>query len=262
VVGVAVLVVAGCAARFYSPPTGPGAPFAEADAVWRDLTARCRDARVFVAEMRVEGWVGSRDQGFAPVAIPTALTRANELYLEVSPAPGRPAVQMVGRAEQATLLLPRDERVLRAPTRDIIERLTGLRWEAVDMLNALTGCVATPPGAVTGVSYGNTAALDLGPNARMWVRRRGDTWQLEAATRDGLLLEYREWMGAFPSDVRVSATSADVTPLVLTFRLSQIRANIELDPRTFTLTGPDAFVPMTLEELRAVGPLRDGKGGQ
>lgn len=249
-----------CAPRFYAPPAGPGESFADAAPVWHALTARCRDARVFVAEIRVDGWVGANRQRFS-AALHTAVTRENDLYLEV-PGPGRSFVQMAGRADQAVLLLPRDERVLRAPTREIVEGLTGLRWGAVDLLNVLSGCVAQPAGEVTGVSYGDRAAVDLGPGLRAWLRRRDGGWHLDAATRDGLLVEYRASQGAFPSDVRVSSSAPGATPLVLTFLVSQVQANIELEARTFTLTVPPAFAPMTLDDLRAVRPLGEGKGAQ
>lgn len=253
-------LVPACGPRFYVPPSGPGEPFAEAASVWRDMTTRCRDARVFVAEVRVDGWVGASRQRFS-AALHTALTRAGELYLEV-PGPGRSFVQMAGRADQAVLLLPRDERVLRAPTREIVEALTGVRWGAVDLLNVLTGCVDEPEGEVRGVSYGDRAAVELGRDTRAWLRHRDGVWHLDAATRDGLLVEYRPGPGAFPSNVRVSSFAAAATPLAMTYLVSQVQANIELDAGTFTLTVPQAFVPMSLDDLRAARPLGEGKGLQ
>lgn len=255
---VSAVVATACAPKFYTPPSGPGEPFAEAASVWQDLTARCRDARVFVAEVRVDGWVGASRQRFS-AALHTALTREDDIYLEV-PGPGRSFVQMAGRADQAVLLLPRDERVLRAPAREIVEALTGLRWGAVDLLNVLSGCVATPSMVVSGVTYGDRAAVDLGSGVQAWLRRRDDGWHIDAATRDGLLVEYRASQGAFPTDVRVSATAPGVTPLMLTYRLSQVQANIDLDARTFALTVPQTFTPMTLDDLRASRPLGEGKG--
>lgn len=249
-----------CAARFYVPPAGPGAPFAEAATVWQDLTARCRGARVFVAEVRVDGWTGASRQRFS-ADLHSAVTRENDIYLEV-PAPGRSYVQIAGRGDQVVLLLPRDERALRAPTRDILDALTGLRWDAVDLLNVLTGCVTNPVPAVTGESFGDRVAIDLGRGAHAWLRRRDGTWQMDAAARDGLLIEYRARDGAFPSSVRVSSTAPGVTPLVLTFAVSQVQVNIPLDARTFVLPVPQHFAPMTLDDLRATRPLGNGKGNQ
>lgn len=245
-----------CATRLYSPPVGPGVPFDEAPGIWQAVTARCSTTRVFVAEVRVDGWVGPSRQRFS-AALHAAFTRENDVYLEV-PGPGRSFVQIGGRAERAVLLLPRDERVLRAPTRDIVEALTGLQWDAVDLLNVLTGCVTTPRAAVSGVAYGaDQAAVELGVGARAWLRRVAGAWQVDAATRDGLLVEYRAREGAFPSDVRVSDATPGTTPLLVTFRVSQVSANVPLPPATFELTVPAAFTPMTLEDLRSVRPLGD-----
>jgi hypothetical protein len=253
---VALAATGACATRFYSPPTGTPVPFADALAVWSNLTARCRDAQRFVAEVRVNGWVGASKEGFA-ATLHSALTRQNNIRLEY---PGW--VQMAGDESSAVLMLPRDKRFLRQPTRAIVEALTGLNWDAVDLLNALSGCVADPASNVTGMTYGDRASIDLGPGVRAWVHRRGGVWELRAAERDGLLIEYRAWGGAFPADVRVSAQAPEVTPLLLTFLVSQVSVNIELHPETFTLTVPESFVPLTLDDLRTSRPLRDGKGGQ
>lgn len=242
-----------CAVRLYTPPSGPGVPFTDAAVVWRDLTTRCAGARTFVAEVRVEGWVGASKQRFS-APLHSAFTRANDIYFEV-PAPGRSFVQMAGRAEEAVLLLPRESRVLRASTREVVEALTGLRWNAVDFLDVLTGCVTLPVSDVTGVSYGETAAIELGRNSRAYVARRQGAWQLDAAMRDGLLIEYRAREGSYPSEVRVSSSELGKTPLLMTFRISQVQANIPVDDKTFVLTVPASFAPMTLDDLRSVRPL-------
>jgi hypothetical protein len=261
--GLVPLVLAGaCATKFYLPPTGPGAPFAEAATVWRDVTARCLNANRFVAEITVNGWVGegeSRQSVGAPIH--GALTRDDDIYLEV-PAPGRSYVQMAGRAGQAVFLLPRDERYLRAASRDVVEALTGLLWGPKDFLNVLSGCVTTATGDFTGVRYGETAAIELGGDAKAWVRQQSGVWQLEAATRDRLLIEYRAREGAFPSDIRVSSMAGSVTPLQLRFAIKQVQVNIDLTASTFVLDVPASFSPITIAELRSNRPLKDGKDGE
>lgn len=256
---VLVGVTSACATRFYVPPTGPGAPFAEAAAVWRDVTAPCRVAKRFVAEITVNGWVGegeSRQSVGAPIH--GALTSEDDIYLEV-PAPGRSYVQMAGRAGRAVFLLPRDERYLQAASRDVVEALTGLLWGPKDLLNVLSGCVTTPTGDLPGMSYGERAVVELGGDARAWVRQKSGAWQLEAATRDGLLIEYRAREGAFPSDIRVSSMAGSVTPLALRFAIKQVQVNIDLLASTFVLAVPPNYVPISLAELRSNRPLRDAK---
>jgi hypothetical protein len=252
------LVQGACAVRYFAPPAGPGVPFDAAAATWQTLTQQCRGVRLYVAELRVDGWVGAPNQR-VPATLQSAMTRQDDIYLEY-PLPGRSGLVMAGRAGQADFLLPRDERKLHAPTRDIVEALTGLKWGAADMLNVLSGCVADSTGVVTGEQFGpQRAAFDLGSQVRAWARQRDGVWTLEAATREGLLVEYLEYFGAFPSLVRISSTSSTVTPLALTFRLNQVQANIDLPPSAFTLTVPAEYTPMTLEDLRVNRPLREGK---
>jgi hypothetical protein len=257
----AIALAAGaCATRLYEPPTGPGVPLAEAATVWRNVTQSCRNANRFVVEIHVDGWAGLGDsrQRLPDVPMHAALTRDDDIYLEV-PAPGKSVVQMAGRAGQSVFLLPREDRVLRAASRDIVDRLIGLRWGARDLLNVLSGCVTTPSGEFSGTVYGTRASIELGDDARAFIRQQSGRWQLEAADRDGFRLEYREYAGAFPSVVRVSSVAASATPLRLTFRIAQHQVNIPLEPSTFTLEVPSGFLPMTLEELRSVKPLREGK---
>jgi hypothetical protein len=258
VVAAATLVTAACATKAYVPPTGPAGPFAEAATVWQSVTARCRNANRFVAEITVSGWLGEPRERLPRFTAHSAVTREDDIYLEV-PAPGRSVVQMAGRAGQAVFLLPRDERVLHAESRDIVEALTGLRWGAKDLLNVLSGCVTSPIGEITGLSYGTRSSIELGGDARAYVRQRDGVWQLEAAMRDGLLIEYREYAGAFPSLVRVSSAAANVTPLALTFGVGQHNVNTPLPASTFVLDVPPNFMPITLAELRSNRPVREGK---
>jgi acylphosphatase len=250
------LVVSGCAARVFTPPAGPETPFADAPAVWSQVTASCRDAQRYVAEMRVHGWVGNREDGRISRTLAGAVTRNDDMVLEMQ-IMGATAFQMAGQNGQATFMLPRDERVLRAPTREIVAALTGLQWGGRELLDVLTGCVSAPEGEVTGARVGALLRVDLSPATRAWLRERAGQWQLAAAQVGDWVVEYGLYDGRWPRDVRV--TSAGATPLDLRFTLSGVNVNIDLPPATFTLNVPERFVPMTIEELRSIGPLRERK---
>ena len=253
-----IVVTSACAPKLYQPPTGPGVPLAEAATVWQDVTARCREAKTFLAEIEISGWVGEPREGLPTFTAHGALTRDDDIYFEV-PALGKSYVQMAGRAGQAVFLLPREDRVLRAASRDIVHRLIGLRWSPRDLLNVLSGCVTTPSGGFSGTTYGTQAAIELGGDARAYLRQRDGRWQLEAGDRDGLRIEYRQYPGAFPTLVRVSSISPSVTPLQLTFKLDQHNVNTGTTADTFTIAVPPNFLPMTLEELQTTRAIKEGK---
>lgn len=250
----AVLVVTGCAARVFTPPTDPSVPFPEAAVVWRDATSACRGAqRYVVSQMRVQGWVGARDQPIART-MSGAVTRTDDIYLELR-VMGTMGFQMGGVAGQSTFVLPTDTRVLRAPTREIVEALTGLSWGGRELLDVLTGCVATPDGPVTGARTGAYLRVPLSASTTAWLREREGRWQVHAARIADWLVEYRVYQGAWPAEVRVTSTGA--TPLDLRFTLSQLHINVDLPPDTFVVSVPNHFLPMTLDELRSIGPLRE-----
>ena len=254
------LTTAACATKLYEPPTGPGQPLPEAATVWQEVSTRCRDAQTFLAEIEISGWIGEPREGLPTFTAHGALTRDDDIYLEV-PAPGKSFVQMAGRAGQAVFLLPREDRVLRAASRDIVHRLIGLRWSPRDLLNVLAGCVTTPSGQVTGTAYGTQASIELGGDARAYLRKLDGRWQVEAGDRDGLRIEYRQYPGAWPALVRVSSISPSVTPLQLTFKLAQHNVNTGTTADTFTIAVPPNFLPMTLEELQTTRAIKEGKDG-
>jgi hypothetical protein len=168
---------------------------------------------------------------------------------------GTTIFQMAGKDGQSTIVLPRDQVFLKAPTRDIVSALTGLPWGGRELLDVLSGCVAAPAGAVTGERIGSSLRMALSPTTHAWLRERDGRWQVWAAQIEGWRVHYRMFDGRWPSIVQVTATGA--TPLDLRFSVSQVKVNIDLLPATFTATVPSHFQPITLEDLRSIGPLRD-----
>jgi hypothetical protein len=250
------LATGACAARAFVPPSGPAVAFSEAAGAWDEATMRCRGARIFVAAIRMNGWVGTRDNSLAPPTMNVAVTRTNDIYLEVQAPIGGPYLQLAGRDGQATFLLTRDQRVAQEPSRDIVEALTGLRWTPRDLLDVMSGCVAPADTAVSGERTGQFVHIPLSATAEVWLRQVGGHWRVVAGRKDGWLIEYRQFEGVWPTDVRV--TAPEPTPLDLRFQLSQFQVNVDLPATTFELTVPSGFIPLTLEELRSIGPLRDG----
>ncbi len=250
---IALALTSACAARGFTPPSGPEVAEPDAPKIWAAVTARCQGVRLYVAELRVNGWAGADRQTFA-ATMHGAVTRAGDAYLEV-PAPlGGPVLQLAGRAGDATFVLPRDRRVLQAPTREIVAALTGLRWGPEQLLDVLSGCVAAP-GQVSGARVGRSLQIDVASGVRVWLQPHDGAWRVRAARIDGWLVEYLRHADVWPAHVRVTASSP--TPLDITFAAAKVQTNIELPDTAFVLTAPAGYEPLTLDELRAIGPLRE-----
>lgn len=168
---------------------------------------------------------------------------------------GPPAFIFVARDEMATLLLPRDERVLRnARPEELLDALTGIMLAPADLQAILTGCVVAAPRAVGGRLHANGwASLDMG-SATLYLEPEGGAWRIRAARRGDWQIEYSRGQGPFPSSVRLrSAAQPDTVDV--TAAISQLETNVDLDPAAFTVNVPPDARPLTLAELRHNRPL-------
>jgi hypothetical protein len=158
---------------------------------------------------------------------------------------------LFGRGGQATLWLPRDERVLTGvPPASIIEALAGVALTPSELRAAVAGC-----GLGTGTpAHGRTfnadwAAVDS-PAGTTYLRRVDGRWRVGAAVRNDLTVQYGDFAAGRAGTVYVRTPVAD-----LALRLSQLETNTTIDPRAFEVEVPAGASPLTLEELRRAGPL-------
>jgi outer membrane biogenesis lipoprotein LolB len=250
----AVAAALGCAPRRLTLPADPGSPFPEFAQVHAEISSACTDARTLTAELSLSGRVGERRLGGRVVA---GFERPASMRLEGVAPFGPPAFILATRGDLAVLLLPRDERVLRGDSAEaILGALTGVNVGPADLQAMLSGCVVAVPKPLDGRLHENGwAAIGLEGGARMFLRRQNRVWQLRAARRDGWRLEYLSWQGRFPQRVRLLSDRPGVD-VELTATLSQVEANVDLDAAAFTVSTPATARALSLEELRAEGPLR------
>jgi hypothetical protein len=237
-----------------SLPADPGAPLPDVADIHRQASAACATVRTLTAELSLSGRAGGRAlRGRAIVGF----QRPASIRLEGVAPFGPPAFILAGMGANATLLLPRDNRVLRdARAEDMLGALTGVALSPADLLAVLTGCVTAMPAASAGRLHQNGwASIDLAPDTTVFLERVALGWQPRAARRPGWLIEYPSWRGTFPETVRLQSTNPAVN-VDLTAAVSQLEANVTLDPAAFTVTVPDEMLSMTLDELRDAGPLR------
>jgi len=249
-----VALTAGCAARLVSLPTDPGAPLPDFTQIHRQASSACSGVRTLTAELGLSGRAGGRAvRGRAIVGF----ERPASIRLEGVAPFGPPAFVLAGTGATATLVLPRDNRVLRnARADDILGALTGVALSPADLLAVFTGCVTAMPVASAGRLHRNGwASIDLGGDATVFLERVALGWQPRAARRPGWQIEYPEWQGAFPATVRLRSLDPQVN-VDLSAAVSQLEANITVDPAAFKVDVPREALSLTLDELRDVGPLR------
>jgi outer membrane lipoprotein-sorting protein len=234
-------------------PTDNGSPFPDFADVHAQLATACRGVRTLTAELALAGRAGTeRVRG----RVHAGFERPDAMRLEGVAPFGPPAFILAARDRTATLLLPRDSRVLRGQRPDaILGALVGVALGPADVLAILTGCVVPAPMAASGrLHERGWASIALAGGAELYLRRT-TAWQIRAARRNGWQLEYPEWRGQFPSSVRLISDSPSVN-VDLTATVSQIQTNLDLDAAAFTVDVPAAARSLTLDELREAGPLR------
>jgi hypothetical protein len=249
-----VVLTSGCAARRLALPADPGAPFPEYADVSRRVTMTCAGVRAMTAELALAGRAGGRRLRGRAIA---GFERPASMRLEGVAPFGPPAFILVARAGTATLLLPRDNRVLRkAAPEDMLGALTGVALSPADLQAILTGCVTAEPDATGGRLHQNGwASIDLMGGATLFLARVDGGWQPRAARRPGWQIEYVSWQAGFPREVRLQSVDPAID-VDLAATVSQLETNVPLDAAAFAVSVPPGAIELTLDELRDAGPLR------
>jgi hypothetical protein len=239
----------GCAARMPSWPTGPPQPVADAQSVLDTLTAACRAVRTLTADLALSGHSGT---GRLRGRVQAGFRAPDDMRLEGLAPFGPPVFVLASTAAATTLLLPRDDRVhTGTPARQLVEALSGLALDGAALRAVLTGCVSTQTTALDAMRF---------TDGRMIVRAADDATLLAqdgrivGGNRDGLRVDYQAFVGDFPSVLRVTSAGGGGT-IDATIRLSSIETNRELGDEAFQVAVSVEAQPLTLEQVRRLGPL-------
>lgn len=220
-------------------------------------TTSCRGFRSLEGELALSGRAGEeRVRG----RVLTGLEAGGAVRLE-APAPfGAPFFILAGSSEVATLVLPRERRVLRdTPVSAVLERLTGLSLGADDLRLILSGCLVETPSPTDGRQWpGGWQAVTIGPERVAYLRTMQGRPVLLAADYGPWHVDYSRHAAGFPRVVRVR--SADRAGAVdITARVEQLDVNTPINPRAWAVVVPSDADPMTLDELRSIAPLAERK---
>lgn len=253
---VVALSASACAPALMKLPAAPGVPAPDASAALESATTACRGVRTLTAEVAVSGSVGG--QGLRGRLL-TGLAAPASARLEAVAPFGQPVFIFVAAGQEATLVLPRDERVLQHGRPEaVLEAVTGVPLGPADLRHALTGCppaAHTPEGRQAGDQW---RVIDAGDSS-VYLHRDANVWTVAAIVhakngREDWRAEYRDVQSGIARTVRL--VSADPKRFDLRLALSQVEINTPLDADVFRVRVPESAMPISLDELRAAGPLR------
>jgi len=251
------LSVAGaCAPKPVTLPSGTGVPYPGFNEPLAAATASCRDVRSITAELGLSGRVGRvklRGRALVGAAVPDGIR------LEALAPFGPPVFVLAAQAGRATLLLPRDDRVLRdTPPDQIVEALTGVRIDPASLRSALTGCGIALKSPVAARGYGQAwVAVEGASGETLFLELIDSAWRVRGARTPVFTITYDELGPVRP--IRLTIRGAGEVAAEVRLRLSQVEINTELGPEAFDVQVPADAEPLTLEELREAGAMGEKK---
>jgi hypothetical protein len=249
---VVALLLSSCGAPLMKLPMGPGAPAADAADVVAQATATCRGINAITLEISVHGTAGGhRLRG----RLTAGLAKPASARLEANAPFGQPIFIFVANAADASLLLPRDRRVLEhGKPADVLEAVSGVPLDAPSLRTLITGC-ANAPDASDAVAFGNT--WRVAPDGADSVYFRHDAaWHLVATVRrDAWRAEYSMFENNLPRAIHIVSQPAGRFDLQMD--LSQVEINVPIGQEAFRLDRTAGAEPISLDELRQSGPLGD-----
>ena len=256
---VAALCCAGCGAPLMKLPSGPGAPAPDAAAALAEATAACGAVKTLSADIAASGSVGGqRLRGH----LLTGLAAPASARLEAVAPAGPPLFIFVASGDDATLLLPRDDRVLEhGPPAALLEAVTGVPLDAAGLRAALTGCASAT--STQGRKLGEDWILVHDRSSDLYLHRdpKVARWQLVAAlhrlpgadAREAeWRAEYRDFQDGLPRAIHLA--NAGGTRFNLSLTLSQVALNEPLGPEVFRVEILPSAERITLDELRHARP--------
>ena len=258
VVALVSIAFASCGSRLARLPSTPGEPAPDMAAAMAEALGACGAVGSMTAEIAATGSVGGRRMrarllgGFTPAAF----------RLEAVTPAGPPFFILVANGDDATLLLPRDDRVLPHEQSDaVLEAIAGIRLKPTELFETLIGCAA--PGKWTaGFAAGENWRVAVGEHgAKLYLHRESRTAPWRVATLlypgEGLQWSWRADYSNYHSGLPYSVRLVSATPgrFDLQLSLSQVEPGAPLDRDVFRVQIPASAQPITLAELRESGPL-------
>ena len=229
-------------------------PATDGAAVIDQATAVCRTISTITLEMSVRGSVGGqrlRGRLSAGLASPASAR------LEAVASIGQPVFFFVATNSDATIYMPRDQRVARGRPDAVLEAVAGVPLDASALRMVVTGC-AEMPNAAAMQAIGDDWRVTTDGADEIYFRRdkAASSWRLAGTVRRGATAwraDYANFENGLPRSIRLVSTPAGRFDLQL--ELSQIELNTPLGPDVFTVDVPASAGIISVDELRRSGPL-------
>ena len=259
----ALLMLAACAERSLVIPTGAGEPIATGTPIAADVFGHCQQLSTLTAEIRLSGHAGRQKLRGRLIA---GFSKPASIRLEAVAPFGPPVFILAATAADSTLILPRDRRVMRhVPPADILEALAGIAVPPSDLLPLLAGCVPSESMPADARGYGSEWMSLRSDAWTAYLQHRGARWQLASITGPNVFAEYSAFTGTRAGVLRLreSAAGAAKPQVDLSLTLSQVELNVPVPEAAFQVAVPAEASPISLDELRQSGPMRDqpARGG-
>jgi hypothetical protein len=256
-------LTAACGRPLLKLPAGPGTPAGDGATVFAEATAACRAINTITLEMSVRGSAnGRRLRGRLTAGLGTPASAR----LEAVASFGQPLFVFVARNDDASVLLPRDNRILEhGKAEEVLEAVTGVPIGAAALRSLVTGCTRSASRDANGLenfrSLGEAWRVANDESDTVYFQRMTSPgrWRLVATVHPtgpsgiGWRAEYSMFEQNLPR--KVDLVSQPPGRFDLELGLSQVELNVALGPEVFQLQQKAAAAPITLDELRQSGPL-------
>lgn len=255
-------LISACAPKAPARPVGSPTPDPTAIEAFTAATSACKGFRSIEGELSLSGRAGGeRVRG----RILTGLESGGNVRLEAVAPFGAPFFVLAGRGERATLVLPREHRVLKdTGVADVLGRITGLTLGAEDLRLILSGCLTEKAEPADGKQWGDGwKAVTIGADRVAYLRVQNGQPVLTAADYGAWHVDYSGHSAGFPRVIRIRTApgprSLGEGGIDIIARVEQLEVNTQINSRAWAVDVPSDAEPMTLDELRSIAPLAEKK---
>jgi len=221
--------------------------------VIEQATAACRAISTITLEMAVRGSIGGQR---IRARLSAGLGKPASARLEAVASIGQPLFFFVATNDNATIYMPRDQRVARGRPGALLEAVAGVPLDPAALRSVVTGCASMPNVAgMLGIGDNWRVTTDGNDEIYLFRDKANPAWRIVTtlhAGTDGWRAWYSNFERGLPRTIQLVSTAGRFD---LQLELSQLDLNTPLGPEAFQLQVPATAEAISVDELRRSGPL-------